>query len=50
MAETRKKQYGTAVRIHEYTAAAGPKETVRHQASCEEVCTYVYTVSLAATK
>jgi len=27
-----------------------PKETVRHQASCEEVYTYVYPVSLAATK
>ena len=26
-----------------------PKETVRHQASCEEVYTYVYPVSLAAT-
>ena len=27
-----------------------PKETVRHQVSCEEVNTYVYPVSLAATK
>ena len=27
-----------------------PKETVRHQASCEEVYTYVYPVALAATK
>ena len=27
-----------------------PEETVRHQASCEEVYTYVYPVSLAATK
>ena len=27
-----------------------PKETVRHHASCEEVYTYVYPVSLAATK
>ena len=51
MAETKKKQYSTAVRIYEYTPAAYvPKETVRHQASCEEVYTYVYPVSLAATK
>ena len=27
-----------------------PKETVRHQASCEEVYTYVYPVSLATKK
>ena len=27
-----------------------PKETIRHQASCEEVYTYVYPVSRAATK
>ena len=50
MAETKKKQYSTAVRIYEYTAAALPKETVRHQASCEEVYKYVYPVSLAANR
>ena len=27
-----------------------PKETVRHQASCEELYIYAYPVSLAATK
>ena len=44
----RKNVQSAAVRIYEYTAAAVPKETVRHQASCEEVYTYVYPVSLAA--
>ena len=39
MAETKKTVQSTAVRIYEYTAAAVPKETVRHQASCEE--TYI---------
>ena len=53
MAETKKKQYSTAVRICEYTAAAVPVRTQGNgtpQASCEEVYTYVSPVSLAATK
>ena len=50
MAETTKK----GVLLYVYTSTPlqqyqyVPKETVRHQASCEEVYTYVYPVSLAA--
>ena len=53
MAETKKK--GTVL-LYVYTSTPLQqyqyvhKETVRHQASCEEVYTYVYLVSLAATK
>ena len=51
----KKKQYSTVVLLYVYTSTPlqqyqyVPKETVRHQASCE-VYTYVYPVSLAATK
>ena len=53
MAETKK---NSTVLLYVYTSTPlqqyqyAPKETVRHQASREEVYTYVYPVSLAATK
>ena len=53
MAETKK---NSTVLLYVYTSTPlqqyqyVPKETVRHQASCEEVYTYVYPVSFAATK
>ena len=53
MAETKK---NSTVLLYVYTSTPlqqyqyVPKETVRHQARYEEVYTYVYPVSLAATK
>ena len=51
---TRAKRVNSAVLLYVYTSTPPqqyqyvPKETVRHQASCEEVYTYVYPASLAA--
>ena len=50
----RAKRVNSTVLLYVYTSTPPqqyqyvPKETVRHQASCEEVYTYVYPVSLAA--
>ena len=50
------KRVNSTVMLYVYTSTPPqqyqyvPKEMVRHHASCEEVYTYVYPVSLAATK
>ena len=52
----RAKRVNSTVMLYVYTSTPPqqyqyvPKEMVRHHASCEEVYTYVYPVSLAATK